>query len=117
MASSKKELIGEGVRSVFSGPARRNAPGVVETTGHENEARKEIAERRAPSVGRGRPRRDEQRDWDKSREFHTSIAMNRDQYVELTDIAYEERLPLKLAMNRLLALGIKAYRKAPSSIR
>lgn len=112
MATSKKELLGAGVRSVFSGPAGKT-PAKAETENRENEARKEIAGRRAPSVGRGRPRKDEQREWDRSREFHTSIAMNRDQYLEVTDIAYEERQSLKVTMYKLLALGVKAYRKNP----
>lgn len=114
--ADKKQAVSAGIRSVFSAqgtgkPGRKAEESFAE---REQAARDEVAERRAPSFSRGRPRKDEQRDWDKSREFHTSICMNRDQYVEMTDIAYEARLSLKITMNKLLAAGIKAYRKNPN---
>lgn len=112
-------MLNAGVRSVFSshGPAASVHSQLESRNERMEEGRREVAERKAPSVMRGRPRKDENREWDRSREFHTSIAMNRDQYVELTDIAYEERISLKLAMNRLLAIGIREYRKKPGLLR
>ena len=46
--------------------------------------------------------------------YTTSIVFDKEQYVRLTEIAYEERLGKKETLYRLLALGIKEYEKKNS---
>lgn len=117
MANSKKELIGAGLGSIFSGSVdlpgeKRKAP-APSYREREEAVRQELAEGRAPVVTRGRPRKGVDSGWDRSKEFHTSIALNADQYREVTDIAYAERKSLKLVMYRLIQEGLKNYNRNP----
>lgn len=117
MGNTIKSQLGAGVGSIFSSKpdlpgAGRKAP-ASSYREREESIRAEVAEGRAPAVTRGRPRKGTESEWDRSREFHTSVALNADQYKEIGDIAYSERKALKLVMFRLLQEGIKSYRKNP----
>lgn len=99
----KRKLMQSNVASILNAPvpeAAKPAPG-YEARGRRRRPRteEELAARRSP-VG----------DWDKSKSYTTSFVFDYDQYLELEEIASEQRISKKAALKALLELGIAEYR-------
>lgn len=93
-----------------------SAPSEKSKFWEENDKTKKVVKSlRAPSMGQGRPVKSSTH-WDKSRNFVTSATFDMDQYLKVTELAYEHRLSVKETLFRLIEAGIKAVEKKPEML-
>ena len=88
-----------GKRSASDARSRRKA----ERKEIDRRSHKVVQENRAPVYGRGTC----VRRWPAEKDYTTSIVFNRDQYLELTELAYQRRQSVKVLMYELIAVGLK----------
>lgn len=78
----------------------------------------DVHSKEAPSVGRrGRPRLGEESRWKKENSYTTTLVLNKERYLRISEIAYEERMSRKDVIDKFLEMGIRAYEKNPGVLK
>lgn len=110
MKSKETETMRTGMSSMLGlGHAKTETP-VFSSEEIRRMQVEEVRSQEAPSVGRrGRPKNGEVSNWNKNNSFTTTLVLNKERYLRVSEIAYEERMSRKDVFDRLLQLGLDAY--------
>lgn len=109
----KRKLMQSNVASILGtpdpkpAPEERTVPAPADVPKFEARGRRRKPRTVEEMTARGRS----VGDWDKSKSYTTSFVFDYGQYLEMEEIACEQRVSKKAAVKALLALGIEAYRK------
>ena len=68
----------------------------------------EVRLQRAQVIGRGRGKK---RKWPREEDYHSSAVFNKKQYVRLSEVAFEKRVPLKDLMYDIFAEYIERFER------
>lgn len=111
MADKRRELMKSNVSCILSrGPGQeqeKKASGKDVLDFEPETAREE----RPHFEAKGRPRVGQKTEWDGVKSFTTTVVFDEEQYDRIAEIAYQLRLSKKVALRRIIALGLKHYNR------